>query len=154
LISAGTGSGTLGKRSAAGWLGNCWKIGISVYLHNGNAYVTIMIRTVEYEDEFGKNAFHDWFVRLEARAAAKVRTRVVRLEQGNSSHVDPVGEGVSECKIDYGPGYRIYFGRDGEDLVILLNGGHKKTQEDDIKTAKVLWKEYKLRKKKELRKCH
>jgi putative addiction module killer protein len=83
-----------------------------------------------------------------------VRTRVVRLEQGNFSNVDSVGEGVSECKIDYGSGYRIYFCRDGEELVILLNGGHKEKQEDDIKTAKALWKEYKSRKKKELRKCH
>jgi len=108
-----------------------------------------MVRALEYVDKHGKCLFRDWYMGLEARAAAKIRTRVVRLEQGNVSNVKSVGEGVSECKIDYGPGYRIYFGRDGEELVLLLNGGHKKTQESDIKTAKILWKEYKSRKKKE-----
>jgi putative addiction module killer protein len=106
----------------------------SLALKKGNVYVTFMIH-----------------VKLEARAAAKVRTRIARLEQGNFSNVEPVGEGVSECKIDYGPGYRIYFGRDGMELVILLHGGHKRTQEGDIKTAKLLWKEYKFRKKKEFK---
>ncbi len=126
-----------------------------VYLIHGNAYVTFMIPTVvEYVDEDGNGPFRRWFVSLDARAAAKLRVRVARLEQGNFSNVEGVGEGVFECKIDYGPGYRFYFGKDGEEVVILLNGGHKKTQPGDIKTAKALWREYKSRKKKELSKCH
>jgi putative addiction module killer protein len=59
----------------------------------------------------------------------------------------PVGEGVSEYRIDFGPGYRIYFGKDGDRLVILLGGGTKKRQQNDIQAAKTIWKIYKQRKK-------
>ena len=72
---------------------------------------------------------------------------MLRLEQGNMSNVDPVGEGVSEKKIDYGPGYRLYFGQDGRDLIVLLGGGSKKGQPADIAAAKELWKDYKARKR-------
>jgi hypothetical protein len=58
-----------------------------------------------------------------------------------------VGEGVSECRIDFGPGYRIYFGKDGEQLIILLGGGTKKRQNEGIESAKEAWREYKQRKK-------
>ena len=112
------------------------------------------VKAVEYLGEDGSGPFHRWFLTLEARAAAKVRVYIARLEQGNFSNVEGVGEGVFECKIDYGPGYRFYFGKDGEKLVILLNGGHKKTQPGDIKAAKAIWRNYKLHKKKEARKCH
>ena len=60
-----------------------------------------------------------------------------------------IGEGVFECRIDFGPGYRIYFGKDGDALVILLGGGTKKRQQKDIINAKLLWKEYKRRKRQE-----
>jgi len=60
-----------------------------------------------------------------------------------------VGAGVLEYRIDFGPGYRIYFGRDGESIVILLGGGTKKRQSNDIQTAQILWKEYKRRKRQE-----
>jgi putative addiction module killer protein len=69
-----------------------------------------------------------------------------RLAQGNRSHVKGVGGGVAELKMDFGPGYRIYFGHDGELLVILLAGGTKKRQGEDIMTAKARWAEYKARK--------
>jgi putative addiction module killer protein len=68
-----------------------------------------------------------------------------RLEQGNLSNVKPVGEGVLEHRIDWGPGYRVYLGRDGAVLVILLTGGSKKRQQRDIDTAKALWADYKRR---------
>ena len=64
------------------------------------------------------------------------------MEQGNLSNVTPVGEGVLKYRIDFGPGYRVYFGRDGETLLILLAGGTKKRQQRDIKAAIVHWRDY------------
>ena len=85
-----------------------------------------MIVVVEYEDENGSHPFARWFNALNVPAALKVRTALARMENGNFSNVAPVGQGVSECKLDFGPGYRIYFGKDGDKLVILLGGGTKK----------------------------
>ncbi len=104
-------------------------------------------KVVEYV-RFGSSPFVKWFSGLEAPAAAKVATALYRLEQGNLSNVKSVGKGVSEYKIDFGPGYRIYFGQEGDELVILLGGGAKKTQEKDIKLAQMLWLEYKQAKAK------
>lgn len=70
---------------------------------------------------------------------------MARLELGNLSNVKPVGEGVLEYRIDWGPGYRVYFGRDGATLVILLTGGTKQRQQRDIDTAKALWADYRQR---------
>jgi len=72
------------------------------------------------------------------------------MEQGNFSNVKSVGAGVHEYKIDFGPGYRIYFGKDGEKLVILLGGGAKKRQRKDIATAQERWADYKKRKRQEM----
>lgn len=72
---------------------------------------------------------------------------LLRFAAGNLSHVKSVGQGVSELKIDFGPGYRVYFGRDGLELVILLGGGTKKGQQSDIEYAQVRWSDYKRRKK-------
>ena len=74
---------------------------------------------------------------------------LARLQQGNVSNVKGVGGGVLELRIDYGPGYRVYFGKDGEHLVILLGGGTKKRQSRDIQTAQDLWTTYKARKQQE-----
>jgi putative addiction module killer protein len=82
-------------------------------------------------------------------AAAKVNTAVTRMRQGNLADVKGVGEGVPERRIDWGPGYRIYFGRDGDELIILLGGGSKKGQQDDIIRAKACWKDYRARKAQE-----
>jgi putative addiction module killer protein len=71
------------------------------------------------------------------------------MAQGNLSNAKSVGGGIQEYRIDFGPGYRIYFGRDGERLVILLGGGTKKRQQDDIHRAQHLWADYKQRKKEE-----
>ena len=70
---------------------------------------------------------------------------LARLEQGNLSNLKPVGEGVLEYRIDWGPGYRVYLGRDGDALVILLTGGTKKRQQRDIVAAKVHWADYRRR---------
>jgi len=69
------------------------------------------------------------------RARARVQVRIERLAAGNAGDVEPVGEGVSELRIDCGPGYRVYFKRQGREVVILLAGGDKRTQSADIKTA-------------------
>jgi putative addiction module killer protein len=85
--------------------------------------------------------FAEWFADLNPIARAKVARAVVRMEQGNLSNAKSIGEGVLEYRIDFGPGYRVYFGRDGE-LVILLTGGTKKRQQHDIEAAKEYWRDY------------
>ncbi len=101
------------------------------------------VKIVEYlKDE--SSVFGKWFAELDVHAAAKVTTALYRLEQGNFSNVKSIGKGVSEYKIDFGPGYRIYFGQEGKDLIILLGGGSKKTQGKDIKKAHLLWAQYKM----------
>lgn len=81
-------------------------------------------------------AFAQWLDGLrDLRARARVQVRIERFAAGNPGDVQPVGEGVSEMRIDYGPGYRVYFKRIGREIVILLAGGDKRTQAADIKTA-------------------
>jgi putative addiction module killer protein len=108
-----------------------------------------MVAIREFLDSNGRSPYAIWFNRLNPQAAAKVATALIRMEQGNFSASKGVGQGVFECRIDFGPGYRIYFGRDGDNLVILLGGGSKKRQQKDIDLAKVFWKEYKRRKRQE-----
>jgi putative addiction module killer protein len=93
----------------------------------------------------GKSPFDTWFAELDAAAAAKVSVALARLEQGNLSNAKGVGEGVLEYRIDWGPGYRVYCGRDGDTLVILLTGGTKTRQQRDIGAAKAMWTDYKRR---------
>lgn len=81
-------------------------------------------------------AYARWLDGLrDIRARARVLARVERLAAGNPGDVKPIGEGVSELRIDYGPGYRVYFTRRGRTVIILLAGGDKRTQVTDIKTA-------------------
>jgi len=82
---------------------------------------------------------------LDPQSAAKVTVAVARLEQGNLSNAKSVGGGVLEYRIDFGPGYRVYFGREGEAIVILLGGGTKKRQPQDIATAHTRWNDYRRR---------
>ena len=100
-----------------------------------------------YVTSDGSQPFADWFVDLDAVARAKVTSAIVRMEQGNFSNVKPVGDGVLEYRIDFGPGYRVYFGRDGTALVILLTGGTKKRQQRDIEAAHGYWNDYKQRRR-------
>ncbi len=104
-------------------------------------------KVVEYLEQSGSSPFARWFVGLDAVAGAKVATALYRMEQGNLSSAKPVGQGVAEYRIDFGPGYRIYIGQDGEMLIILLGGGTKKRQSADIQLARQRWQEYKVRKK-------
>ena len=97
-----------------------------------------------YETADGKRPFSDWLSKLKDRKArAKVRARLNRVQLGNLGDCKSVGDGVSELRINYGPGYRVYLGQRGATLLILLCGGDKGTQQKDIAKAKELWKEYK-----------
>lgn len=111
-------------------------------------HVRNMIQLVVYTTQEGKAPFDEWFDNLDVRAALKVRTALARIEAGNLGDVKSVGQGVSERRITFGPGYRVYFGRDGDKLVILLCGGTKKRQQADIEKAKDCWRDYKNRKRK------
>ncbi|MGA3210450.1 MAG: type II toxin-antitoxin system RelE/ParE family toxin [Terriglobales bacterium] len=83
--------------------------------------------------------FADWIRRLrDGRAKAKIAARIDRLAFGNAGDVKPVGEGVSELRIHYGPGYRVYFAQRGQELIVLLCGGDKDSQHKDIRAAKHL----------------
>ena len=104
---------------------------------------------LEYLDRSGSSPFAGWFQRLDGAAAAKVTTAVRRLELGNFSNVKGVSAGVFEYRIDFGPGYRVYFGKDGDAVVILLGGGTKKRQDRDIAIAQERWADYKKRKTRE-----
>jgi putative addiction module killer protein len=105
-----------------------------------------MIDVREYLDTRGHSPYAAWFDSLKAEAAAKVATALARISLGNFSNIEGVGSGVFEYKLDYGPGYRIYFGKDGEKLVILLGGGTKRRQQRDINAALANWQDYKRRK--------
>ena len=94
----------------------------------------------------GRQPFAEWLAELEPVTRAKVVRAVARMTQGNLSNVKSVGSGILEYRIDFGPGYRVYFGRDGEALVILLTGGSKKRQQRDIEAALAYWQDYKQRK--------
>ena len=107
-----------------------------------------MLEVRYYEAADGSSPFANWFAELDAAARAKVTRALARIEQGNLSNVKSVGEGVLEYKIDFGPGYRVYFGRDGNVVVVLLTGGTKKRQQRDIKWAIALWHDYRAGKRK------
>ena len=100
----------------------------------------------EYQDSNNKLAFKEWFESLDTQTALMVNTVLTRMKHGNHLHIKAVGNGVYERIIDSGPGYRIYFGKEGLDIIILLCGGSKRRQQKDINKAKFLWKEYKERK--------
>lgn len=97
----------------------------------------------------GRNPFDRWFENLDGTTRARVAIALGRLENGNFSAAQGIGSGVSELRLDFGPGYRVYFGRHGEMIVILLGGGTKKRQQADIDVAQGLWQEYKPQKRKE-----
>jgi putative addiction module killer protein len=102
-----------------------------------------MIELREYLDQADRSPFRRWFDDVNAQAAARVAIALNRMEAGNLSNAKSLGEGVSEYRIDFGPGYRIYFGRDGSALIILLCGGTKKRQQRDIQLARAYWSHYK-----------
>lgn len=107
----------------------------------------MIVHAKEYLTSNGVSSFGKWFEDLPPDQAAKVTTAVVRMENGNFSNAKSVGGGVSEYKIDYGPGLRIYFALEGQAIILLLGGGTKRRQGNDIEAAKQRWSDYKDRKK-------
>ena len=103
--------------------------------------------TLEYYiTESGKIPFKDWLEGLkDIRARAKIRISLDRVRLGNFGHAKSLGEGVHELKIDYGPGYRVYYAFAGNTIVLLLLGGDKALQSKDIVRAKEYWKDFKRR---------
>lgn len=102
-----------------------------------------MRKTVrEYLTPEGKNPFRSWLATLDAKTRARLQARVLRFELGNLGDHKALGDAVWEARVDFGPGYRIYFGQVGSVLVILLCGGDKATQAKDVKQAKFHWKQY------------
>ncbi len=101
-----------------------------------------MIQLIEYVDEEGKIPYARWLDSLDQTVKARIVITVYRLSAGNSSASKGVG-GIFELRLDFGPGYRVYFGKDGEELVLLLGGGSKRRQQQDIESAKDCWQAYK-----------
>ena len=99
-----------------------------------------------YQTEEGRSPFSEWIRNLKDRTArARVRTRLARLRLGNFGDTNSLGGGLYELRINYGPGYRVYFGRTGNRLVLLLCGGTKRTQARDIEQALTYWRDYRRR---------
>jgi putative addiction module killer protein len=100
----------------------------------------------EYLTPMGKNPFQQWLRGLrDVRARARIRVRLNRIRLGNFGTAKPVGGGVLELVIPYGPGYRVYLARTGSTVVLLLRGGDKSTQQRDISKAKDYWFDYQRR---------
>jgi putative addiction module killer protein len=102
-----------------------------------------LIELREYVDTSGRNAFGRWFLRQTDDVQVRVTVYLRRLANGNVSAAKSLGAGLHELRLNFGPGYRVYFGRDGDKLVILVGGGSKRRQEADIQVAHSLWLEYK-----------
>ena len=97
-----------------------------------------------YVDENGHEPYRSWIDNLkDKKSQQRIRARIRRLGEGLYGDCDSVGEGVSELRMFFGPGYRVYFGEDADNIVVLLCGGDKDSQSRDIKNAKEYWKDYK-----------
>jgi putative addiction module killer protein len=101
-----------------------------------------MLTVREYLDDNGRSPFRNWLQELDHATRARVQARVLRFETGNLGDHKQVGDGVWEARLAFGPGYRIYFGKSGREIVLLLLGGDKGTQRKDIKQAKQYWVTY------------
>ena len=105
-----------------------------------------MINVVRYQQTNGDEPLSDWLNGVRDKIAqARIRIRLRQVEAGNFGDCEAVGEGVSELRVHVGAGYRVYFGRHGQTVVVLLCGGDKRTQTSDIKRAKLFWADWKGR---------
>ena len=105
-----------------------------------------VIRIVQYVSRDGKDRFGEWLRAQPSLVRTRVQARINRIRMGNFGDYRGLGQGISELRIHSGPGYRVYYGRDGNHLVILLAGGTKRRQAGDIARAQALWREYKQEK--------
>ena len=92
--------------------------------------------------EDGSSPFQSWLEKFSIRECARIQARILRFKEGNFGDWKVIGEGIKEARLMFGPGYRIYYGIDGVDIVILLCGGQKKSQKRDIGRARKYWKDY------------
>ena len=103
-----------------------------------------------YTDENGNEPFQLWLDALrDKQGKRRIINRLIRVQQGNYGDVEPIGEGLSELRLFFGPGYRVYFGEDAGNIVVILCGGDKSSQDSDIENAKAYWQEYKAHAKDE-----
>jgi len=102
---------------------------------------------VQEYTESGHSPFAEWFDSLDAVTAARVDKYIRRLEAGNFGAAKALNEGIFELRLDFGPGYRVYYGRDGKTIIILLGGGNKRRQSADIAAAIERWKRFKQARK-------
>lgn len=105
-----------------------------------------MIPLHEFYFSDGSSPFGKWFDGLDNMAALKVNTALTRMSTGNLGRCKSLGGGIHECRIDHGPGYRVYFGKEGDTMIILLAGGTKRMQQVDIDKAREYWKIHRSRK--------
>ncbi len=101
-----------------------------------------MIEIKVYVTPDGKQPFIKWLESIDRQARRRVETAITRLEEGNTGSLKSVGDGVHEIRLTFGAGFRVYLGQEGDSFVILLHGGTKKRQSDDIARAKALWRDY------------
>jgi putative addiction module killer protein len=111
-----------------------------VILRDNYCHVSFFVR--EYVDDSGRIPFREWLSELDLAIRARVQARVLRFETGNLGDHKEVGGGIWEARLDFGPGYRLYFGRSGRDVILLLLGGDKRSQKKDIKRAQEFWAKY------------
>ncbi len=109
-----------------------------------------MVEIREYVDSRGRSPFRRWYDGLDSAVAYRVESVLDRIAAGNLSNLKGLGGGLLEHRLHFGPGYRIYLGRDGDALVILLAGSTKARQQQDIERARELWRDYKRRKREEV----
>jgi putative addiction module killer protein len=103
-----------------------------------------------YKDEHGNEPFIDWLESVKDKTTqVRIRSRLIRIEQGNFGDHRSIGEGIYELRLHFGAGYRVYYGLLGDEIVLLLAGGDKNTQKQDIQRAKYYWYDYKWSQKNE-----
>ncbi len=102
----------------------------------------MLVEIIIYQTENGKEPFYDWLDTLEENIEERIQSRINRVKLGNLGDYKSLGNGILELRLDFGSGYRIYFGFDGSRIIVLLCGGDKKTQTKDIKKAQQYWRNY------------
>ncbi len=100
---------------------------------------------IDYETASGDCPIRNWLDKLDNTVAARIEARLKRVAHGNFGDVKPVGQGVSELRITFGSGYRVYFSQHADEIIVLLCGGDKSSQTDDIEIAKIYWADFKRR---------
>lgn len=105
----------------------------------------MLFRIREYVKENGTNPFHEWLETLDNKTKARVQIRILRVEQGNLGDYKNLSDGVFELRLHFESGVRIYFARDGANIILLLVGGNKSSQKKDIANAKSYWNNYRKR---------